>query len=223
MDPRNREVFYVGKGKENRIFQHLACAILETADENQKLDRIREIQKNSFEIQHYILRHGLSEDSAFEVEAALIDFINFVGVKLGALLNVMAGRYSSDYGIKTVDEVAAQYEADGLEADDPLILININRQYRREMTSEELYQATRRSWVVSKRREHAMYVIAHYRGLTREAYKIEKWQKVPEDGKNRWAFEGALAPEPIRNKYRYKSIKSYFKEGAANPIKYVKC
>jgi len=41
-DPRNREVFYVGKGCANRIFQHLHDT-LESEVKSDKLDRLRDI------------------------------------------------------------------------------------------------------------------------------------------------------------------------------------
>ena len=34
IDPRNGQTFYVGKGKGNRIFNHLKCAIDYYADNN---------------------------------------------------------------------------------------------------------------------------------------------------------------------------------------------
>jgi len=216
-DTRNGEFFYVGKGRGNRIFQHLMGSF-QAELANEKSDRIREIRAAGEEVEHYILRHGLTEEQAFEIEAALIDFVG-----LDSLSNVMGGHYSSDFGIKTVEEIQAQYAAKGFIADDPVILINLNRLYRRDMTAEELYEATRKAWVIGPRRECAKYAIAHYRGLTREVYIIERWYPVPAHGKNRWAFDGHLAPEEIREKYRYQSIKDYFKRGEANPIKYVNC
>ena len=46
IDPRNGETFYVGKGKGNRVFEHINNAV-NTAensnDDNEKLKRIREI------------------------------------------------------------------------------------------------------------------------------------------------------------------------------------
>ena len=58
-DPRTDEVFYVGKGIGNRVFNHLDCAI-ETDGDTEKLDIIREVIKSGRSIKHYILRHGLS-------------------------------------------------------------------------------------------------------------------------------------------------------------------
>jgi hypothetical protein len=100
-DPRTDEVFYVGKGIGNRVFNHLECSI-ETDGETEKLERIREIVNSGNSVKHFILRHGLTEQMAFEVEASLIDF---VGMK--NLSNLQGGHYSSDYGLKTADEISA--------------------------------------------------------------------------------------------------------------------
>ncbi len=73
IDPRNGETFYVGKGKDNRVFQHAKAEPGAIADElTEKLKRIREIRNTGFEVAHVIRRHGMDEDTAFEVEAALI-------------------------------------------------------------------------------------------------------------------------------------------------------
>ena len=52
---------------------HLKDAIKEDSS-NLKLDIIRSILLKGLEIKHLILRHGLSEKEAFEVESTLIDF-----------------------------------------------------------------------------------------------------------------------------------------------------
>jgi len=171
-DPRTDEIFYVGKGAKDRVFQHLKCAI-ETDGETEKLDRIRDIARSGHDVKHFILRHGLTEPVAFEVEAAVIDFIG-----VNKLSNIQGGHRSDDYGLKTIGEISAMYEADELITDEPILLININKLYRRDMTDKELYDATRESWVVGHRREKVRYAVATYRGLTREVYTIHKWYKV---------------------------------------------
>jgi hypothetical protein len=115
------------------------------------------------------------------------------------------------------------YEAEELSTAEPIMLININKLYHRDMTDTELYDATRKSWVVGSRREKAKYAIVTYRGLTREVYKIEEWYPVKVRGKTRWGFNGTKANNDIREKLRYKSIASFFSKGAANPIKYLNC
>lgn len=216
-DPLDGEVFYVGKGCGNRIFEHIEAA-LTTEVPNDKLDRIRSIKGRGDEVVQYILRHGLDEATAFEIEAALIDFIG-----LDQLCNLQSGHHSEDHGIKTVGEIVAMYEADGLIVNDPVILINVNRLYKRSMTPKALYDATRQYWVVGNRREKALYAIATYRGLTREVYKINDWFSASVNGKIRWGFNGEIAVETKRSHYRYKSITSIFMKGSANPIKYINC
>lgn len=91
------------------------------------------------------------------------------------------------------------------------------------MTDIDLYEATRKAWVVGSRRENVKYAIATYRGLTREVYKVHDWYPLMRHGKKRWGFNGVVAEDNIRSKLIYKSIKSYYKKGAANPIKYLNC
>jgi hypothetical protein len=170
------------------------------------------------EVKHFILQHGLDEIQAFKIESALIDFIG-----RGNLSNLQSGLYSSDFGLKTTEEISAMYEAENFKTDEPILLININRLYRRDMTEKELYEATRKAWVIGKQRDKAKYAVATYRGLTREVYMIHRWYPIEVNGKTRWGFEGVKAEDEIRSRYRYKSIANYFLQGAANPIKYVNC
>lgn len=115
------------------------------------------------------------------------------------------------------DEISAMYEAQELNTNEPILLININKLYRRDMSDNELYDATRESWVLGSRREKVVYVVATYRGLTREIYKIKDWYPV---GK-RWGFNGTKANESIRKELRYKSVR--FAKGATNPVRYLNC
>ena len=205
-DPRDNNVFYVGKGVGNRVFNHVEVALAEDLISD-KLDVIRDIANSGYKVKHYILRHGLSEQEAFEIEAALIDFVG-----VNNLSNLQGGHYSSDYGIKTSDEIIAMYRSEDLLTNEPIMLININRLYDRKMTDVELYDATRKSWVVGIRREKVRYVIATYRGLTREIYKVHDWYPSMLNGKNRWAFNGDVANENIRSLLRYKSIKHFYSD-----------
>jgi hypothetical protein len=77
--------------------------------------------------------------------------------------------------------------------------------------------------VVGSRRLNAEYAIATYRGLTREVYKIDRWYPIERNEKIRWGFDGGVANANIREKLIYKSIKTLFKTGSANPIRYLNC
>lgn len=212
-DPSNKEVFYVGKGVGNRVFDHVAC-VLTDARESEKLDRIRVIQKSGKSVEHFVLRHGLTEQAAFEVEAAVIDFVGMPN-----LSNLQSGHYSTDFGIKTTEEIIAMYTAQPFVTSEPVLLININKLFDREMTAAEIYDATRKSWVVGERKSKAKFAVATYRGLMREVYQINDWYEIGD----RWGFNGQLADETTRSNLRYKSIAELSKRGAANPIRYINC
>ena len=209
-DPRNDTIFYVGKGKGNRIFQHVQCA-LERETENDKYNLIREILKAGKEVEHFILRHGLEEKLAFEIESTIIDLLG-----LENLTNSVKGHDTWERGLKTVDEVFQHYDAKAVTFDEPCIIININRLYTRGVSAQKLYDSTRASWIVGTKRDRAKYAIASYRGLVREAYEIEKWQP----NGDRWEFVGKVAEDKVRDKYLNQSLENYIKKGGQNPIRY---
>ncbi len=115
------------------------------------------------------------------------------------------------------------YEAQELNTNKPILLININKLYRGDMSDDELYDATRKSWVLGVRREKVVYAVATYRGLIREIYKINAWYPVMVKNKERWGFHGTKANESIRKELQYKSVSSFYTKGATNPIKYLNC
>ena len=105
----------------------------------------------------------------------------------------------------------------------PVMLITINRTYRPNMTDTELYEATRKWWVVGERRERAKYAVATYRGETLEAYEIHEWYPEQYEGKTRWVFRGEIADHETRREIVGKSVRHLREQGAANPIYYLNC
>lgn len=217
IDPRNCKVFYVGKGCGNRINHHLLGALEENTKEKEteKIVRIREIQKAEMEVGHTILRHGLTEKEAFEVESAAIDLLG-----LENLTNLVHGHHSIDRGKMTLKNIKTEYEAVDALFNEPVMLIRINQLYRYEMPADELYEVTRKDWKVGSRAKTVRVACAVYAGIVREVYSIDNWVPSPETP-GRFMFIGEVAPPGIRQKYLDKSVAHVWKQGSQNPIKYV--
>ena len=72
IDPRNSQIFYVGKGKGNRARQHLSDARAGRVQNSVKHDKIVEIQKDCNEVVVKIVEDNLSEQEAFQLERKYI-------------------------------------------------------------------------------------------------------------------------------------------------------
>lgn len=112
--------------------------------------------------------------------------------------------------------------------DDPVMLIRINKLYRPGISSDDLYEVTRRAWKVGTRREAAEFACAVFQGVVCEVYEIGHWRIASQrEGESwtgdRWEFVGKIADESVRSKYLGRSVKSYFTQGAQYPITYVNC
>ena len=217
IDPRDEKPFYIGKGKENRVFEHARSSIKNELNSD-KLDKIREIRSNGLKVKHIIIRHGLSEDEAFKVESSLIDFMRHFGK---GLTNEVFGHGTFKFGLMTANEIISAYNAKPLNSlQHNVVIININKTYERAKGGISIYKATHESWIISeKRRSILEYALSEYKGIIVGVYKINEWYKSP-DGPRRWGFEGEEANDNIKQIYLNKSVKHTKKRGAANPIKY---
>ena len=228
VDPTINKPFYVGKGKDDRVFNHVACA-LESEIPNDKYDKIREINSLGKTVGHLIVRHGLSEKEALEVEAALIDTLDFLE---NGLKNISGGHHSIEKGLMTSDEVIRIYNAEPLNSiSSDCIIININKQYKRGSGKDAIYNATKEIWTIDKKRIPTLkYVLSEYKGLIVEVFKVDNWYEKERGynpgtksfGKTKvaYGFEGKVAPDEIRNRYINKSIAHKKVKGAASAIRY---
>ena len=100
-----------------------------------------------------------------------------------------------------------------------VVLIRIPRAYRMGMTSEALYEATRKWWRMNPNRHDAEYAFSVVGGKVLAVYRIADWER--ESG-GRWAFSG-VRDASMEDRYLGADVTEYFPRGAANPISYVHC
>jgi len=247
LDPQDDKPFYVGKGRNNRIFEHINRALTDSDISTLKYDKIREIVDDKKQtVKHVIVRHGLTDSEAFQIEASLIDSLNYCGLELS---NQQGGHNSIDKGLMTSEEIIRLYNAQPLDnIENDCVLININKTYVRGNGTNAIYQATKETWFIEKNKVgHLKYVLSEYRGLIVEVFEVDNngwYQKLrpknktirdnngnpvlDEKGNKRkeivqatgFGFNGKPAPKEIRDLYINKSVAHKKSKGQANVIRY---
>jgi hypothetical protein len=220
LDPRNGATFYVGKGKGNRLFHHIAGAARSRDEElSDKIQRINEIKNAGLEVGHVVHRHGLDEKTAHEVEAALIDAYPEV-------MNEVGGHGSDDRGILHSQEIIERYEAPKAVFKHKVLAITVNN----SVIEKSAYEAVRYAWKVDPvRAQKAEFVLAVTRGLIVGVYVARKWMAAtprnfpgtPAPREGRYGFVGTEATSDVLSLYlRHRLPDSMRRRGAANPVKY---
>ena len=247
VDPRNSRIFYIGKGKENRVFQHakgvlediLEDALSENAP-NLKLDTIRSILSEGKKVAYYIIRHNLEEKEAYLVESTLIDMLTYSPFNHNnQLTNLIAGHHQWDEGIKTIEEINVLYDCEKIEVKkgdnievkkgDNILLVNLNRSYNQTKAKGvykryDIYESTRKYWKICREKAKQIdYVLGVYKGVVRCVIKVEKYSFVEqaEDGtlfsKPRCCFEGENC---LDSPYMNKDVSDY-PFGSGGAIRYI--
>lgn len=237
IDPRDRRIFYVGKGTGDRLLAHGRLADL-AGDPGQsaKLRRIKDIRAAGLEPIIEVVRHGLDEEKdAFLIEAALIDCLD-------ELTNIVAG-HGTQAGRAPMDELLTRFGATSLsdEVMPPALLIRLTPRWipfheelepgvfregagwHSRIGAAELYDAVRGWWKVSPasaQRRGVDHAVAVVNGVTRALYTIDSWVGPRDDG--RWAFVGKLVVDgPVHEAYVGSLGKRVpFLEAAQNPTHY---
>ncbi len=219
VDPRDKKIFYVGRGKGNRVFMHEKESV-NSNRETDKLATIRAIQEENLEVEHYIVRHGLDRQQSLIVESVLINLLTEREFNNAALLtNIQRGYGQAEYGIMKIKDIEQKYNAKEIQQKHKLLSININREF---IPGGDLYEATRKSWVLSiDRASKCEYVLAEYRGLVRAVFKVNEkgWQEMPDNSRRKY-FEGEQVTDPEITKLYVNRRLPKKVGGQANPIWY---
>ena len=228
VDPRNGQTFYVGKGKNNRVFAHAECALAQyndvdydpdvDDDDNLKYKTIRQIKDAGLEVIYIIQRYGMNQQDAFLVESVLIDTYSIER----KLTNRIRGFDSNEpKNAITLQKELCATEYEDSAANPPYMIIKIKDYWLNQRTDR--YDCTRSAWKVDpKRANRYPYVLSVTGGIVREVYKVHEWHYIA-PGSDRAEFTGEIAEQTIRDVFVGKKIpQKYRKKGLASPCLYSK-
>lgn len=229
VDPRNGQTFYVGEGCGDRVFNHVNAKDMtfyedktitteqdKITDENNdpaKIKRIMDIKRSGLEVIHIIQRWGMKKETAFEVEAAFIDFLG-----LNNLTNIVKGHHS-DNGMRWTDELERELRAEKFVdyPDDPncpkFMVIKI-KEYWINKNDGDIYKTVRGYWEIKpSRANNYPYVLAVKHGIVVGVFQINKdgWKRCEDNDKLSY-FDGIEAPEEIQNRFFGKKIPDRFRK-----------
>lgn len=208
IDPFTFQTFYVGKGCENRVFQHAKNAIVTMeADEDAlslKISTIQSIIKRHKNVIPVIYRWGLTNEAALLIESTLIDV-------LPGLTNIQRG-YDIDHGMISAEDLQNALQCtDYVEPLQDYIIIKTKEQVINARGS--LYDAVRGCWKNSlSHAQQYRYVLAVVRGVAQEVYEVDNWHisateapRIEFDGKPTTnqimrRLVGHLIPEKLRKR-----------------------
>jgi len=230
IDPRNRKVFYIGKGSKNRVFEHEMESMNNPDSDKLKLKTIEEIKKAGLSVEKIIINSNLTEEEAFAAEASLINAFNYV--EQTGLTNIVAGHHSQEaLSVEDYEKINGAEELKKKDIKHRILVIKINKLYKRGMDPNELYDAVRGIWRINKTRaEEIEYVFGLYNSLIVAVYKPTKWvickddknnqrprlEKINDDNKDRKFFvdegyEKGLDMDENEMFYLNKSVKNFEK------------
>lgn len=213
-DPRDQSVFYVGKGRGNRIYSHVWAALDvpvpattgggETEDApavvSAKLDRIRQILDSGHQVEHWIVRHAITpsaddDRAAFAVEQGMIDVLRLRehASMTPVLTNIVGGHTDAEFGAIAVEELARRYAADPIPPlTHPYIVIKVNGTASPYLTDKQIYDMARRSWPAGRVRHlNDIPVIVIAETLVRAVYRASDWTAIEkQDNTTLYEFTG---------------------------------
>lgn len=223
-----KSIFYIGKGKNQRPSDHIKEAInavKKGANLTDKQRKIIEILDARKKVQFVILRSGLTDLEAYELEGMMIDFLNWGDYDFGGiaqLINIQNGHHNDTNGIMNLEELGYMFGAPEAEVkdDDKIIAININESYN--LAKRNVYNAVRESWHVSlPHARRADYVVAVYHGIVLGIYNNVSWRYVPGSSPSRYCFEAEeVKAGNIYERLIHKEWPNKYKFGSGNPIRY---
>ena len=192
LDPRDKKIFYIGKGNGDRLFDHFVEAEhdqLSNAGSTQKLKRILDIWDDELDVEWVIVRHNLQNlpVDAFDVEAALIDILEIS--QNGPALNDIAGHRNASRGMLS-EETVRGFAAESVNPNESFPAVFVFPVQKALASGVDIYNATRSSWIVSSFAKCLVSPLAVgiSNGISEGVFEIAEWNPHPSSGK--WEFTG---------------------------------
>lgn len=202
IDPREDSygVFYIGKGKANRVFNHVKEALKYVPKErddkksyqkaeiatNEKYETIKAIEAAGEHVRYYILRHGITcEQMAYQIESTLIDTFNHLDLfakidkdkNKNILTNMICGHDQGLHGIKSIEDAIDFYNSGEVDLlpymrrKITFVAIKLSENFDSHSKDEDIYGRVRSCWRVNKNRiDKVQYVLAVSNGIIRGIY-----------------------------------------------------
>lgn len=223
IDPRDGTAFYVGKGRGDRVYQHVWNALGSVPQDSEghelgehdskavtsaKNARIREIVNAGERVGHIIVRTCDDDKQAYAVEHGVLMAMQLGGGQKisDGLTNIVSGHYRFEFKDHRAEELDRQI---GAEPAPPLpvpcAVIKVNA--AATVTDEaELYERASKSWRAGGDMRQVVdlpvFVVAH--NVIRAVYRARSWDDVGSGGRNQrlYQFRGVRDAE-LEETYRH--------------------
>lgn len=193
-DPRDRKIFYVGKGKDDRVFQHFneaeKMASLSISQLSSKTLRILDIWNNEEDVEWLIIAHNVSDtDTAEIIESAAYDALG--QSQNGEPVNENHTPRSS---LLLPDDIEA-LSAQRINPSRPFETVFVFPVHNALNLGKDIYNATRAAWKVTPHFQKLdSYAVGLQYSISKGSYKINDWQEIP--GVNKHEFFAPNHPDP---------------------------
>lgn len=214
LDPRDRTIFYVGKGRGDRVYSHVWAAMGEAsriqdgkdsepaAVRSAKVSRIKDIYSSGEAVEHFILRHQIepgenADKAALAIEQTLIDALRLVETSgdTATLTNIAGGHTKTELGVLPLTELIRRYAAvPAPPIEEPHVVLVVNAAKDPLKSKEEVYDAGRGWWKagVPARNTPQIPIFFIAADIVRAVYRADTWEQKA-DGV--WAFNGKADAE----------------------------